>query len=153
MACKELRSSHSGESSWPHPSCFSGWAFLTFLPELLRKAQELDIKLIAYPAHCTHVLQGLDVVCFAKLKKELADEIRDWNDCHQRGIQKRDFAGVFGRAYLRAFTPELVKSAWEAVGIHPYNPHIIPLDKLAPVKCQQPNSWLQTPSIPPLFAK
>ena len=103
-----------------------------FSLELLRKARELDIKLIAYPAHCTHVLQGLDVVCFVKLKKELADEIRDWNDCHQRGIQKHDFAGVFGRAYLRAFTPELVKSAWEAVGIHPYNPHIIPLDKLAP---------------------
>ena len=74
----------------------------------------------------------MDVVCFAKLKRELADEIRNWNDWHQRGIQKRDFAGVFGRAYLRAFTPELVKSAWKAVGIHPYNPDIIPLDKLAP---------------------
>ena len=103
-----------------------------FSLELLRKARELDIKLIAYLAHCTHILQGLDVVCFAKLKRELADEIRDWNDTHQRGIQKRDFSGVFGRAYIRAFTPELVKSAWEAVGIHPYNPDIIPLDKLAP---------------------
>jgi len=103
-----------------------------FSLELLRKARELDIKLIAYPAHCTHILQGLDVVCFAKLKKELADEIRDWNDKHQRGIQKRDFSGVFGNAYIRAFTPELVKSAWEAVGIHPYNPDIIPLDRLAP---------------------
>jgi hypothetical protein len=92
----------------------------------------MDIKLIAYPAHCTHILQGLDVVCFAKLKKELADEIQVWNDSHQRGIQKQDFAGVFGRAYLRAFTPELVKWAWEAVGICPYNPDIIPLDKLAP---------------------
>ena len=39
---------------------------------------------------------------------------------------------MFGRAYLRAFTPELVKSAWEAVGIYPYNPDVIPLDKLAP---------------------
>ena len=103
-----------------------------FSLELLQKARDLDIKLIAYPAHCTHVLQGLDVVCFAKLKRELADEIRDWNDRHQRGIQKCDFSGVFGRAYLRAFTPELVKSAWEAVGIHPYNPDVIPLDKLTP---------------------
>ena len=103
-----------------------------FSLELLRKAQELNIKLIAYPAHCTHVLQGLDVVCFAKLKRELADEIHAWNENHQRGIQKRDFAGVFGRAYLRAFTPELVKAAWEAVGIHPYNPDVISLEKLAP---------------------
>ena len=72
------------------------------------------------------------MVCFAKLKKELADEIHDWNDRHQRGIQKRDFTGIFGNAYLRAFTPELIKSAWKAVGIYPYNPEIIPLDKLAP---------------------
>ena len=103
-----------------------------FSLELLRKARELDIKLIAYPAHCTHILQGLDVVCFAKLKRELAEEIRSWNESRQQGIRKRDFSGVFGRAYLRAFTPELVKSAWEAVGIYPYNPDIIPLDKLAP---------------------
>lgn len=103
-----------------------------FSLELLRKARELDIKLIAYPAHCTHVLQGLDVVCFARLKKELADEIHAWHEAHQRGIQKRDFTGVFGRAYTRAFTPELVKSAWEAVGINPYNPDIIPFKKLAP---------------------
>ena len=54
-----------------------------FSLELLQKARELDIKLIAYPAHCTHILQGLDVVCFAKLKRELADEIRNWNNSHQ----------------------------------------------------------------------
>lgn len=48
-----------------------------FSLELLRKARELNIKLIAYPAHCTHVLQGLDVVCFAKLKRELANEIHN----------------------------------------------------------------------------
>ena len=72
------------------------------------------------------------MVCFAKLKKELPDKICDWNDQHQRGIQKWDFVGVFGQAYLRAFTPELVKAAWKAVGIYPYNPDIIPLEKLAP---------------------
>ena len=33
-----------------------------FSLELLRKAQELDIKLIAYPTHCTRILQGLDTV-------------------------------------------------------------------------------------------
>ena len=48
-----------------------------FSLELLRKARELDIKLIAYPARCTHVPQGLDVVCFARLKKGLADKIRN----------------------------------------------------------------------------
>lgn len=69
-----------------------------------------------------------------KLKKELANEIHNWNGSHQWGIQKWDFSGIFGHAYLQAFTSELVKSAWEAVGIYPYNSDIIPLDKLAPSK-------------------
>ena len=71
-----------------------------FSLELLSFAKELDIKLIAYLAHCTHILQGLDVMCFAKLKKELADEIHTWHEDHQRGIQKWDFTGVFGCAYI-----------------------------------------------------
>ena len=105
---------------------------LHFSLELLQKAQELNVKFVTYPAHCTHILQGLDVVCLVKLKRELADEIHDWNDCHQQGIQKWDFSGIFGHAYLQAFTPELVKLAWKTVGIYPYNPDIIPLNKFAP---------------------
>ena len=36
--------------------------------ELLRFARENNIIVLGYPPHCTHVLQGLDVVCFAKMK-------------------------------------------------------------------------------------
>ena len=35
--------------------------------DLLRYAQEHNIIVLGY---CTHVLQGLDVVCFAKMKTE-----------------------------------------------------------------------------------
>jgi hypothetical protein len=34
----------------------------------LRKAQEFNIDIIVYPSHCTHLLQGLNVICFAPLK-------------------------------------------------------------------------------------
>jgi DDE superfamily endonuclease len=32
-------------------------------------ARANNINLLGYPAHCTHALQGLDVVCFAKMKE------------------------------------------------------------------------------------
>ena len=34
--------------------------------ELLEYAQDNDIVILGYPPHCTHILQGLDVVCFAR---------------------------------------------------------------------------------------
>ena len=99
---------------------------------LLRKAREFDIDIIVYPSHCTHLLQGLDVVCFASLKQNWAEAIRLFEDENNRGVTKNDFARVFGTAYVKAFTPELVLKAWEATGIHPFNEEIIPPNKLAP---------------------
>jgi len=39
-----------------------------FSLELLEYAQANNIEILGYPPHCTHALQGLDVVCFAKMK-------------------------------------------------------------------------------------
>ena len=36
--------------------------------ELLQFSCENNIIVLGYPPHCTHALQGLDVVCFAKMK-------------------------------------------------------------------------------------
>ena len=38
--------------------------------ELLEYARDNNIVILGYPPHCTHVLQGLDIVCFAKMKEE-----------------------------------------------------------------------------------
>lgn len=42
--------------------------------ELLTYAKANNIVILAYPPHCTHALQGLDVVCFARMK-EVAQDI------------------------------------------------------------------------------
>lgn len=78
---------------------------------LLRKAQGLNINIIIYPSHCTHLLQGLDVVCFAQLKFNWGKEIRKFEKENHRGVTTRDFAKVFGTAYLKTFTPELASPA------------------------------------------
>ncbi|KZP24924.1 hypothetical protein FIBSPDRAFT_856278, partial [Athelia psychrophila] len=40
-------------------------------------------------------------------------------------VRKKDFAGVFGRAYLKAFTEDTIKAAFAATGLHPFNPDVI----------------------------
>jgi hypothetical protein len=99
---------------------------------LLDYARANNIIILGYPPHCTHVLQGLDVVCFAKMKHEFRHEIQQFEDLHLRAVTKADFAGVFGRAFLRAFTPETVKAAFKATGVHPFNPDVITERKMAP---------------------
>jgi hypothetical protein len=100
--------------------------------DLLEYAQKNNIIILGYPPHCTHVLQGLDVVCFAEMKTEFCKEIHAFEDSHMWGVGKGDFAGVFGRAYLHAFTPEAVKAAFTATGVHPFNPDIITEKRLQP---------------------
>lgn len=99
---------------------------------LLRKAREFNVDIIIYPSHCTHLLQGLDVVCFAPFKQIWAKEIRMFEAENYRGVRKEDFAQVFGKAYLRAFTPQLILQAWETTGVFPFNDKIVPPEKMAP---------------------
>lgn len=40
----------------------------------LEYARMHQIVVVCYPAHTTHVLQGLDVACFAILKRVLSEE-------------------------------------------------------------------------------
>ena len=97
--------------------------------DLLRYAQEHNIIVLGY---CTQVLQGLNVVCFAKMKTEFWKEVEIFEDLHFANVGKKDFARVFGQAYLRAFTPETIKAAFSATGLHPFNPNAITEKQMKP---------------------
>jgi hypothetical protein len=103
-----------------------------YTPALLEYARSNKIVILGYPPHCTHVLQGLDVVCFAKMKTEFWREIQTYENLHLANVTKASFAGVFGRAFLRAFTPDTVKAAFAATGVYPFNPNAIKEKQMAP---------------------
>jgi len=63
--------------------------------ELLDYAQKNNITILGYPPHCMHVLQGLDVICFAKMKTEFHQEIRAFEELTHCTMTKCDFTGVF----------------------------------------------------------
>lgn len=96
-----------------------------YTPKLLGFARANNIIILGYPPHCTHALQGLDVVCFARMKEAWKVEINAFEELHRCKITKGDFAQVFGTAFLKAFTNETVLSAFEKTGIHPFNPEVI----------------------------
>ena len=59
-----------------------------------------QILVVCYPAHTTHVLQGLDVVIFGVLKHFWTIE----HDRHEREtggkVDKTNFLGIYGKAHL-----------------------------------------------------
>ena len=70
-----------------------------YTPELLQRAQAANIVILAYPPHCTHALQGLDVACFAVMKQYWDEEVQKFEEAHQHWVAKEDFASVFAGAY------------------------------------------------------
>ncbi|KIY52235.1 DDE-domain-containing protein, partial [Fistulina hepatica ATCC 64428] len=100
--------------------------------DFVRYARENNIIVLAYPPHCTHALQGLYVVCFAHMKACWQEEIQTYEEAHRKPPAKADFTSLFGSAYLRAFTPETVKAAFEKTGIYPFNPNAVTATQTKP---------------------
>ena len=75
------------------------------------------------PLHYTHLMQPLDDVPFASLKKKYQQEILDYNFRHSgRKISKVDFFRVLVPAYTTSMTPKNIQSGYEHTGIYPVNP-------------------------------
>ena len=53
-----------------------------YTPELLEYAQDQNIIILGYLPHCTHALQGLDVVCFAWMKEAWKQVINEFETLH-----------------------------------------------------------------------
>lgn len=99
---------------------------------LLRFALSHRIEIFAYPPHCTHALQGLDVVCFAKMKNTWKEVLQEFFEMHRCTATKNQFTGLFGKAYLLAFTPDTIRAAFSSTGIYPFNPDVISPNQLKP---------------------
>ena len=94
--------------------------------------QEKNIILLGYPAHCTHALQGLDVVCFAKMKEVWKHEIISFEEENMWTVSKSDFTHLWSKAYKSAFTSETIASTFWVTGIHPFSHEVITKDQMKP---------------------
>ena len=120
--------------------------------DLLEFCQQNNIEVYGYPPHCTHALQGLDVVCFAKMKDCWKEELNVFENLHNQGVNKEDFAEVWGRAYQTVFTEENIHSAFKATGIHPFNPDVISERQMKPAEASSTKATFPLPQNSPTRA-
>ena len=81
------------------------------------------------PPHLSHLLQPLDVSCFAGLKRSYGQQIKDLMRVGVSHINKSDFLLAYLTARTEALTLNTIRSGFAATGLVPYNPERV-LSKL-----------------------
>jgi hypothetical protein len=91
-------------------------------PEFDLFCTEHKIITLCMPAHSSHLLQPLDVSCFATLKRIYGCQIQQLMRDGVNYIDKPDFLTAYNRARIEAITPAIIRSGFAATGLVPFNP-------------------------------
>jgi hypothetical protein len=108
-------------------------------PEFDLFCKEHSIITLCMPPHSSHLLQPLDVGCFAVLKRSYGRQIEGYMRNGVNHIDKPDFLRAFHTARTEAMTLANIQSSFTATGLVPYDPERV-LSKL--------HTQLKTPTPP-----
>nr|CAH0110319.1 unnamed protein product [Daphnia galeata] len=89
--------------------------------------------LLTFPPHCSHALQPLDVCVYSLFKRALGASYNEWlqlNPCKR--LILKEIAELTRSAYVAAFTPANIISAFVSTGILPFNRLAIADERYAP---------------------
>jgi DDE superfamily endonuclease len=90
-------------------------------PEFDRFCSENSIIVLCMPPHSSHLLQPLDVSCFALLKKAYGSIIQRSISLGINYIDKQDFLLAYQQARNKALTENNIRNEFAATEIVPYN--------------------------------
>ena len=113
--------------------------------EFQNLCEESKIIALCMPPHASHILQPLDVGCFAPLKQAYKNELRDLADSHINHIDKKAFLATFLAVYDKSVSKSNILSSFRATGLVPLDPEVV-LSKLE-VKPRTPTP----PALGPTF--
>jgi len=74
------------------------------------------------PPHSSHLLQPLDISCFAPLKHYYGQKIREMAQNGIHAIDKMDFLSIYTKVHGQAFSETNILSAFAAAGLIPLKP-------------------------------
>ncbi|EMT65575.1 hypothetical protein FOC4_g10001844 [Fusarium odoratissimum] len=109
-----------------------------------RYCKDNKIITLCMPAHASHLLQPLDVGCFAVLKKAYGREIEHLIRCSITHISKTEFFPAFYAAFKATFTESNIRGGFRGAGLSPFDPEKV-ISKL--------DVQLRTPTPPEEAAK
>jgi len=93
--------------------------------EFLDRCKQKDIIALCMPPHASHLLQPLDVGCFAPLKKAYGDEVGKLIHNHITHVDKLSFLSTFKTAFDRAFTKDNISASFRGAGLVPLNATVV----------------------------
>lgn len=99
-----------------------------------------------------HVIQGLDVAVSAPVKKNFSEAHTKFEQQNHQMVTKADFLSVYGQTHVCAFTPDIIKTAFQKTGVHTFNPDAINPNQLAPSCSSSTTQDLPLPQPPPIHA-
>ena len=101
---------------------------------------------VCMPPHLSHLLQPLDVGCFAPLKQAYGDQVNKLVRHRITHITKLEFLSCFIEAHSKAITPSNIQGGFRGAGLVPFDPQrvISTLD----VKLRTPSPPLPTNNEP-----
>jgi hypothetical protein len=78
------------------------------------------------PAYSSHLLQPLDVSCFAPLKRAYGHKVLELACNHVFHVNKQEFLAIYTRIRPIVFTKQTIKSGFEATSLILYCPdHVL----------------------------
>jgi hypothetical protein len=89
--------------------------------EFDRTCTENNIIPVCMPPHSSHLLQPLDVSCFAVLKRQYG-QLEQRMRLGFNHIDKIDFLTAFPKARTMAYKAETIWNGFAATGLMPFNP-------------------------------
>jgi hypothetical protein len=109
--------------------------------EFYKYCEEQKIITLCMPPHSSHLLQPLDVGCFAPLKRAYYTELNSWARRCVIQVKKETFLSAFQIAFNKAITKDNMQAGFRGAGLVPHDPERV-LSKL--------NVVLRTPTpLPP----
>ncbi|ODM20017.1 hypothetical protein SI65_05003 [Aspergillus cristatus] len=108
-------------------------------PKFDQICNQNNVVPICMPAHSSHLLQPLDVGCFAVLKRTYGRLVEEKMRQRINHIDKLDFLSAYPQARKEAFKMDNIKNGFMAAGLVPYNPERV---------LTQLNIYLKTPTPP-----
>lgn len=89
--------------------------------DVITKARENNVILIALPSHCTHKLQPLDIAFFKSMNTYYDQEVQAWLRRHPgRVVTELQIAEIFSAAYGKAATVQNACNGFRKAGIIPF---------------------------------
>ena len=112
------------------------------------KAHAAEITLIKLPAHCTDLLQPLDVSCFFPLKKaydNMLTEIVSQTGAKEP-LRKGKFVDLPAKVWHKGLSPENIRSGFKKTGIFPVDPDKYDNERISKSKMELFQAWRETGS-------